>query len=201
MVLKIHESGKFRITVIGSGEILEVTNVKESHGHGWLRYKYRYHSIDREELSKPISLGIIHMSYNPHLTLLITLIQNNENRAIPRTKNVPLNPTMAIISPPKKSPTTFARFRIILRGAAEALESISVSFLFSAYIWLYESENSHCANGMAAAYPILFPIPKRRTMKNPSLNPKRNMDIHERSTPENMTKKVPIFFERPMSGI
>ena len=120
---------------------------------------------------------------------------------VPRTKNVPLNHVIPMSSPPTMSPITFAKLRIILSGAAEALESISVSLRLVAYTWLYESENSPCASGMAAAYPILFKIPKIRMIKNQSKRPNKSIDIHEMRTQENMTKNVPIFFERLISGI
>jgi hypothetical protein len=78
-------------------------------------------------------LHIMRGYYNPHFTLCNRQLQNRNIRANQNTKNVPSKPTVAIISPPKNRPTTFARLRIIFNGAAEALESISVSFRFSAY--------------------------------------------------------------------
>gem|GEM_PF-5963071 len=72
-------------------------------------------------------------SYNFHSIFLIIVIIKIPIRTAQKKKNVPLNPNTPTKNPPIMSPKTFARLRIILSGAAEALESISTSFCFVAY--------------------------------------------------------------------
>lgn len=54
-------------------------------------------------------------------------------RADPKKRKNPVYPNMAKINPPMVNHRTFATFRIILSGLADALLSISFKFFFFAY--------------------------------------------------------------------
>lgn len=99
------------------------------------------------------------------------------------------------------SQKTLARFKTIFNGADAALESISVSLFLLAYTWLYSSEKSDCASGIAAAYQRLFRTHNINTITNVLKKPKNSTDIPEIITHAKVIIKVHIFLERLIRGI
>lgn len=62
----------------------------------------------------------------------MTLTRKIQTSSIPQKMNVALYPRAQTRAHPMMNPTTFARFKSILSGAEEALESISERFFFFA---------------------------------------------------------------------
>jgi hypothetical protein len=85
---------------------------------------------------------------------------------------------------------------MILRGAAETVESISLRLNFLEYSKLYFSEKVACAIGITAAYQILFINPNSNTKPSVSTNQNIKSDPLERRLPSITTLNTQIFFAR-----
>jgi len=96
--------------------------------------------------------------------MTIDQIKNHPIKS-PKTKKKPENHAKESIIPPRKSPTTFARFWRIFIGAAEALASICERFFLSAYAILYVSRKFATAKLIQIEYQIELISARMRTIK------------------------------------